>query len=523
MRSALRSGLLAALLAACAHAPVQPASARVATPSTPALLRVRVLPKLAPMETVVIQDAKLPILTFRMVFRSGSADDPPGKEGLTELTAEMMTQGGTQRLSSAELLRTLFPMAAELSVNSTPELTTFTGRVHRDHLDRFLEVFTDVMLEPRFPPADFERLRGDALNGLRNGLRGESDEELGKVALDSLLYPSPHPYRYPEVGTVEGLKSIRLEDVRAQWKRVFTQDRLLIGLAGPVDDALVVRVKARLAGLPATGAPAVTLPPAADVHGRVLIVEKKEADSVSQSLGYAYELRRGDPDYFAVKFATSYLGEHRQLNGLLFDELRERRGLNYGDYAYPEYFEQAGYGTFAVPNIGRTEEAFSLWIRPTEPQNALFATRAAMYFFTRLAKQGIPKDAFEVTRSFLRGYTLLWAQTDVRRLGYALDDRLNGTPDFLTAYRAALTSMTPEQVQAAVQKYLRPERMNFVYVAKDGATLARQLAQNAAAPVRYATPKPAPVVAEDVVIDHFKLPVDPTAIEVLDVSSFMER
>ncbi len=485
-----------------------------AVPATP-------LQRPAPMQLVVQANPDSPIVSFRLVFHSGSVDDPKGQEGLTDLTAAVLTEGGTQSLSSAELLQALFPMAAELDAFTTKEFTTFSGRVHKDHLTRFLDIFTDVLLQPRFSPQEFERLRTRALSDVRNGLRSENDELLGKVALDALLFEG-HPYAHYVGGTVKGLESLTLEDVKAHAARVFTQDRLVIGLAGPVDEALQQSVVSRLSSLPATGAPRVELPPVPTTSGRAVVVQKPTL-STAVSMGYVTPLRRGHPDFFPVAFALSYLGEHRQLGGVLFNELREKRGLNYGDYAYAEHFIEHPGTTYNRTNVARTQQDISLWIRPVVPANGLFATRGAVYFLDRLVKDGIPADKFEVTRGFLLGYTRLWEQTAQRRLGYAIDALYYGTPDFLARYRAALAEMTPESVQAAARRYLHPEALNFAFVTQEAEALASSLEEQPPSPITYASPKAPELLKEDEDIISLPLPIRPEAVRIVPAQSFMEN
>ena len=131
---------------------------------------------------------------------------------------------------------------------------------------------------------------------------------------------------------------------------------------------------------------------------------------------------------------------------MLFNELREKRGLNYGDYAYAEHFEQEGWRHVSrTVNIGalaagHRRSGSARW----SPQNAVFATRGALYFLDRLLEAAAsPPERFETARGFLIGYTRLWEQTDQRRLGYAIDELFYGTPDFLEQYRAALAELTP--------------------------------------------------------------------------------
>lgn len=516
--------LIAALaLLSCATAPSpKPTPEPLPAPKLEAEgLPIRPLATPAPLTTVLLPVKDRPIVSFRLVFRAGSVDDPAGKEGLTYLTAQLMAEGGTEKLSAAELAEALFPMAAELEVSTGKELTVFSGRVHQDRLERFFEIFSDVLLSPRLAASELERLRADTLNTVKNHLRSENDELLGKIALDELLYPG-HPYRHFSAGTVKGLSAITLEDVKAQWKSVFTQDRAILGLAGAVDEVLAARVKARFLGLPAAGAPLVKLPPVPPVRARTLVLQK-DTLSTAISMGYVYPLRRGDPDYYAVALALSYLGEHRQFHGVLFQELREKRGLNYGNYAYAEHFEQEGWGSYPKVNVARASQDFSIWIRPVEPQNAIFATRGALHYLEELTQHPPPADKLETARGFLIGYTRLWEQTDQRRLGYAIDEVLYKTPNFLEGYRKALAQLSPEQVQAAAARHLSPEKLNYVFVTKDAKGLAAKLASKAPSPISYPSPKPPEVLSADEQLANQALPLEPGAIEVREAAGFMEE
>jgi zinc protease len=492
-----------------------------AAKTAPSVIPAVPLRRPAPLELVVLANPQSPIVSFRLVFHAGSVDDPKGKQGLTALTAAVLAKGGTRELSSAQLEDVLFPMAAELAVLPDKEFTTFSGRVHKDFLPRFLDILTDVLLEPRFDPSEFERLRTDALNTVRNRLRNEDDEELGKVALDSILFRG-HPYEHFVGGTVQGLQAVTLDDVKAQARRVFTQDRLVIGLAGPVDDALKKAITSRLSALPATGAPRVALPPVTNVPGRAIVVQKPTL-STAVSLGYVTPLRRGDPDFFPIAFALSYLGEHRQSHGVLFQELRERRGLNYGNYAYAEHFIQEPGTTFNRTNIARTQQDITLWVRPVVPQTAVFATHGAVYYLDRLVRQGIPREQFELVRGFLLSYTRLWEQTDQQRLGQATDALFYGTPGFLEEYRKALAELTPEAVQEAVRRRLHPDALCFAFVTQDAPALVSALESRTHTPLSYESAKPPELLQEDKAILQRPLPLRLEAIEVISASDFMEK
>ncbi|MEW5739525.1 MAG: pitrilysin family protein [Myxococcota bacterium] len=479
------------------------------------------LPKVEPMALVLVPVPDKPIVSVRLVFRTGSVDDPPGKEGLTALTTRVLVEGGTTSLSSSELLDALYPMAAELSGDTDKEFTTLAGRVHVERLPRFLEILSEVLLEPRFEPKEFSRLHAEQLSLIRTRLRGENDEELGKAGLDALLYPK-HPYGHFTGGTEKGLEAITLDDVKAHWKNVFTQDRLIIGLAGGVDDALAQQVKQALSALPPTGVARQPLPSAPGIRGAALIIQR-DTLSTAGSFGFSTTMRRDNSAFFALMMTLSYFGEHRQEHGVLFQEVRDKRGLNYGTYAYAQHFRQDGWSSIPLTNIARSEQDVSIWLRPVEAKHGLFATRAVLHFLDQLRNSPIPPERFETARGFLIGATRQWVQTDQRRLGWAIDDVIYGTQDFLGRLRQALEAMTPEQVQATARRELDPDLLNFVFVTKDAEGLRAALVSQAPTPITYSTSKPAELLATDKQIASTPIPVHPGLLRVVPASEFMRE
>jgi zinc protease len=527
-------GLILLLAAGCATAPKDAAQVtlegavahphEVADGGAPAAANpfaVEPLKSFGPMEVVKLADPAAPAVELRAAFLAGAADDPPGKEGLTALTTRLIVEGGTQRLTASQLLDALYPLAGRLSSEADEELTLFNGRVHADKAPAFIELFAEVLTQPRLDARELERLRSQALNSVRNRLRGENDEELSKVALEALLFPG-HPYRHFNGGTEAGLAAITLDDVRAHARAVFTKDRLILGLAGPVDGKLEALLKDKLAALPDTGRARAPLPPTPGIERRTWIL-KRDTQSTAAAFGLAWPLRRGHPDFAAVTLGLSYLGQHRQAHGVLFTELREKRGMNYGTYAYAEAFQQDRGSSQARPNVTRAAQYFSVWVRPVESKNAVFATRAVLHSLGKTLGEPLPEAPFETARGFLIGFSRAGEQTAARRLGMAIDERLYGAAASGEGWREALGKLTRDEVQAALKRHLDPARLNFVFVTRDAEGLKAALASGVPSPIAYAAPKDADVTEADAAIATRFLTLDPEQLEVLDAQAFMAR
>lgn len=474
-----------------------------------------------PEGSVLIPSPSSPLVAFRFVFRVGSQNDPKGKEGLAALTAALVAQGGTKSLSYEQLLEKFYPMAASLDGACRDEATVFLGAVHRDNLDAYLPLATEMLTAPRFAPEDFERLRNEALDYVTKTLRGNNDEELGKWTLQCELYKG-HPYGHPNLGTVAGLKSITLDDVKAFHKRHYTREALTLGLAGGFPSGAPARVEASLAPLPQKGLELPTLPTPETPRGLDVTIVAKPAEATAISIGFPIDVTRTDEDFYALAVANSYLGEHRTFNGKLMQDLRGKRGLNYGDYSYIEDFIQEGMSTFPVPNNPRRQQYFSIWIRPVPTDKAVFALRAALWELDRLVEKGMSQAEFETTRSFLLNYSKLWVQTLSRRLGYAIDGRFYGREDLVTELARRLPKLTVDQVNAAVRKHLKPAGMKVAIVAQNADELRATLTANKPSPMTYDTQgTPEEILAEDKEIAVF--PLKDVSVKIVPVEKMFEE
>ena len=464
-----------------------------------------------------------PTVAIQLRFATGSADDPPGREGLTLLCATLMAEGGTEALDAARLRRALYPMAADLGVVAGKEAVTFTGRVPAVALERFLPLLLDVVLHPRLDPGQLERLRARALDEVARTLRGEDDERLGKEALSLALYDG-HPYGHPDVGTVEGLSRIGLEDVERHRAQVFARSRLTIGVAGAVPPGLADRLAQALAALP-EGAPPRPLPPPADRAPRFTLVEKPSAPTAI-SLGLTWDVRRGHPDFPALVLAVAALGQHRQGAAFrLFRSLRELRGLNYGDYAYAEHFVEEEGGALPEPGHPRSQQALTVWLRPVEPQHRAFALRLALFEVERWAREGLGEEELARAKRFLAGHTLAFDATSARRLGNALDDRFHGLGrPWYEELRARLPGLTREEVNAALRRHVDPARLRVAVATHGAESLAEELRSGAPSPMAYASRKPPEVLAEDAVVARFPFGVrNADDVRVVPVEELFQR
>jgi zinc protease len=409
-------------------------------------------------------------------------------------------------------------MAGTFTEQTDKEMTTFTGSIHKDNWQAFNDIALPMLLTPGFREEDFRRLKDAQRNALQTDLKDNNEEELGKERLQTNVYAGT-PYGHPVLGTVRGLEAITLDDVRKFYRDAYTRGAVRIGISGDVSDDMVAALKQAAARLPqGAGLPATTVPRGRQPNGLEVEIVEKNARSTGISLGLPLTVTRAHPDFAALWMVKTWLGEHRSSSALLYQRIREVRGMNYGDYAYIEAFPRGMFQFFPNPNLGRKAQLFELWIRPVAPDNAHFALRIALAELDKAIRNGMTREQFDTTRGYLMKNVFVMTSTQDQQLGYALDSQWYGTPEFTKLMREALSRLTVDDVNAAMRRHLSAQNLSVVMIAKDAAGLKERLVSDAPSPITYDGNKPKALLDEDAVIGAMKLNLRPEAVTITPVS-----
>ena len=215
----------------------------------PACLLVLGACETAPEDTLALPEPESPFIAFNIWVKVGSQNDPAGKEGIAALTANLLSDGSTTFDSYDAILEKLYPMAAGYGYNVDKEMTVFTGRIHKDNLEAYYELFRNHLLAPGFKEEDFERVKTQTMNFLERTRRYGRDEELSKELLFSLAFAGT-PYEHPEEGYVESVRSITLDDVKDFYAQYYVRNNIVVAIGGGYPAGLIARVREDFNGLP---------------------------------------------------------------------------------------------------------------------------------------------------------------------------------------------------------------------------------------------------------------------------------
>jgi len=261
----------------------------------------------------------------------------------------------------------------------------------------------------------------------------------------------------------------------------------------------------------------------APINGIQVTIAKKETRATAISIGFPIEITRSHPDFPALWLARSYLGEHRSFVGVLMNRMREIRGLNYGDYAYNEYFPGGMYLFQPDPNLARYHQIFEIWIRPVPPEAAHFAIRLAKFELDKLTRDGISGPDLELTRSFLLKFVNVLVKSQDSRLGYMIDSDFYGIPEFVSFMKAELMKLTSEKVTQVVKKYLdKGNNFHIAIITKDAEQLCSQLVDGKPSPMKYESPKGDDIMEEDKIVEVYPLPISKENVTIVPLDNFFQ-
>jgi zinc protease len=481
-------------------------------------------------EAIAVKESQSPYVALNVWVHCGSQNDPPGKEGLASLTAVLLSESSSKNNTYEQILEKLYPMAAGYNSSVDKEMTNFSGCVYKDHVDSYYGLFKDSILAPAFKPEDFQRIKTQSMNYLKQTRRFSRDEELSKELLFHEIYRGT-PYAHPEKGYVASVDSITLDDVKAFYSKYYVRNNVSIAVGGGFPQGFKDNMRADFDALPPGQSLTVPKPQPASIDGIHFLLVEKDTNTSPVSIGFPTSLLRSDKDFYAMMLFNSWMGEHRNSEGRLYQVIRETRGINYGDYTYIEAYPR-GYTTQVPPvNVSRRSQIFEIWLRPvaeTSPgtlhDRTLFTIRAALRELASIIEKGMRPEDFISTRRFLKNYTVNFGATLSRRLAYRVDDAFYGIrgEGFLASIKPELESLALDQVNTAIRKHLQAGNTWIVVITKNAEAFKKKLIAGAPSSISYAGPQTKEVLAEDKLISAFPIAVPEKNIKIVNINDVFE-
>ncbi|MEA2462936.1 MAG: zinc protease, partial [Acidobacteriota bacterium] len=346
---------------------------------------------------VVTLDSRAPMLTIRVMITHGSTSDPANKEGLAAITADALTDGGYRGangvVTKEQLAELTNPWGSEArpAVFTSARTTTFFFTAPREVIGRYVtEVLRPMLTQPEFEAEEIERLKNETISQITS-IRSEDLEALGLAAIDQYVLAGTG-YGHHVIGRESTVPTITRDDVMRFYREHYRPENAIVGIS-TTDAAIVAQVTDAVRGINRDAttppAPAPSAQPETFAGREVLVIEEPNAPAASVHLGFPFTVSRNHADYWPLYIANVWLGTHRDSFGQLYQQIREERGYNYGDYSYTEYWNGRTSSLFQVFNQPREQQYFSIWVRPVKHEHAVHMMKATTYELEQLVRTGL--------------------------------------------------------------------------------------------------------------------------------------
>jgi len=277
----------------------------------------------------LLRDSTLPVVHISAIVKAGKLYDTGDKIGLGELTTALLKDGGTSRHTPEKIDDTLDFLGARIETSFGFEEARVSMFALKKDLDRVLDVYASVLMEPAFEDGKVGLKKAEALEMIRR-----RNDEPGRAAQREALrhfYGAGHPYGWrAERATLEPLSRT---DLRACHHKYFRPNNIIIAAAGDFGDegAFLEKLQNKFGAWPAGKVELPEIPPAAPV-------EKRRVYLIDRDIPQTYivvllkGIKRHDPAEFPLYIANEMLGGG--LSSRLSSEVRSRMGLAYSVGSY---------------------------------------------------------------------------------------------------------------------------------------------------------------------------------------------
>jgi predicted Zn-dependent peptidase len=392
------------------------------------------------LKVFVVENHKLPLVTYsiQLDIRPALQGD---KTGMQSFVGELITDG-TKTRSKEAFDKEMDEIGAHIGASSEG----MYGQALTKHQDKLLDLMSDALINANFQQTLLDKLKKQTKSALEAN-RNDPDAMLDNVT-SVLTYGRNHPYG--EVPTESTIENVTLADCNNYYHTYFHPNVAYMAVVGDITLAEAKKLVSQYFGawqkadVPRTAYPQV-IPPAKTT---VDFVPRDGAVQSVIGITYPIDLKPGTPDVIKANAMNEILGGSSQ--GRLFQNLRETHGWTYGAYSRVSSDEIAG----------KTELYAKCRNVVTDS-----SVQQMLVEMNRLRDSSVAPDVVKNTLNFMSGKFALALESPQTIASFAINiARYNMPADYYKNYLKNVNAVSPGDIKAMAEKYLRPEHAHIVVV-----------------------------------------------------------
>lgn len=396
----------------------------------------------------IAENNEVPTFDLTILVRTGSIYDPVEKAGLADMAGYLMRNGGVEGMTAKEIDERLAFLAGDLTINIGNTRGTADLFCLSKDIDEGLGLLKNILRNPVFDQEALDLYRTDILSDLEQ--RNASTSDIESREWRFLLY-GDHPATIPYRRTEKSINSITREDLTAFHKKYFFPGNFIIAVSGDFQtDEIIAKLNNLFTDWPDQE---LTLPEISDMipdaKPGVYIVHKEDVNQSRIRVGHI-GVKRDVSDQYALQVMNNILGGGG-FTSRIVRRIRSDEGLAYN----------AG-SAFDRPVL--YPGTFRSWFQ-TKHSTAAFGSGIIVTEINRIRTEKCDAEIIENAKaSYIGRMVNPFSSKNTIVNTFADDEYTNRPKDYWKNYKKNMEAVTPDDVLAAAQKYLHPDKLVFLVV-----------------------------------------------------------
>lgn len=408
---------------------------------------VEIISPKAKLKAYLLEDDTNPIISLNFSFKNaGYASDDEDEQGIAQMTAALLTEGAGA-LDGQALKEALEGLAIKISFAAGKDDFSGSMLTTKANAKEAMTYLNLMLTSPRFDEVDINRVKAQ----MKEALKRQDEYPAKKLELEFIkeLY-GEHPYGRNPLGKIQDIEKISAADLRRFVKDNFSQNNLIIGVAGDLNaEEAAEFIDGVFANLPSNGQINFVKEAEIDFDGRVHQIARDSGQNMV--LKALPGVSRNHEDFYPL-FVANYIWGGAGLTSKLSQQLREKKGLTYGVYSYLSIDDKS---PLLVVAFSSTADRFKKADALLKEQTRIFR------------QQGVSKVELKNAKNYLiASYNLRFASIENIAEILTAMQKYNLGLDFLQKRNDYIANISLKKVNEAAQKYFDDSKMISVEIGK---------------------------------------------------------
>jgi len=394
------------------------------------------------LKVFLVEDHEQPTIAFTLQIRSGETSDG-AKAGLANITADMLTKGAGKR-TALEMAEKLDSIAIGIQSGSAGEASTMSFSGLKKHFSLALTIASEMIVQPTFPKDELDKMIPQVIAEIKQ--EKSRPTSIAAAMSRKVIYGMNHPNARRR--SDQSVKSITVEDLKNFHSTYYKPNNATLAIVGDISAKdLVPMLEKAFKDWKKGDVPKVEIPPPSPMPvGTYFIPRPGSAQSsiMTVSLGVPYR----DPNFETLSLCADMMGG--SFGGRLFRTLRETYSYTYTP------------GAFMTSGKNMNRFACMADVRNPVTDSAINVIKQEL---ARMSSEKVPDEELSRMKRYIVGrYLLSFERSEFIANILQFADYTGRTMAEIKSYPERFMALSPMQVQAAAQKYLRNDQTSTIVV-----------------------------------------------------------